>query len=153
MNVLISRCLLGFPCRYDGKPIRKDPLLELINTYKHIHNFIATCPEVESGLEIPRIPCEIVGDKVLNREGEDLTSSFYKGANIASHKVIANNIKLAILKSYSPSCGVYEIYDGSFSNKIIAGSGITTQALVKLGVFVVNENDLELIDEFLRFQV
>ncbi|MGD1822785.1 MAG: DUF523 domain-containing protein [Pleomorphochaeta sp.] len=150
MNVLISRCLLGFPCRYDGKAFKKDSLFELINTYKHVHNFIATCPEVESGLEIPRVPCEIVGKKVLNRDGEDLTDYFRKGAQIACNKVKANNISFAILKSNSPSCGVRNVYDGTFNNNIVSGVGITTQELIKLGVFVVNENDLDLIDEILK---
>lgn len=150
MNILISRCLLGFPCRYDGKPFKKDSLFELINTYKHVHNFIAACPEVEAGLPIPRTPCEIVNDKVLNRDGEDLTSFFYKGAKIACNKVIANNIKFAILKSNSPSCGVDKVYDGTFSNNIVSGVGITTRELMKLGVFVVTENELEIINEILQ---
>ncbi len=150
MNILISRCLLGFPCRYDGKILKKDSLFELINIYKHVHNFIAICPEVESGLEVPRYPCEIVDDFVLNKVGEDVSSYFVKGAKIAHNKVVANDIKFAILKSNSPSCGVNNVYDGTFSNNIVKGQGITTQELVKLGVFVVNENDLDIINDILR---
>ncbi|MCY1151347.1 MAG: DUF523 domain-containing protein [Sphaerochaetaceae bacterium] len=150
MNILISRCLLGFPCRYDGKAFKKESLNELINTYKNVHNFIAVCPEVESGMEVPRLPCEIVNDKVLNTAGEDKTEFFNKGARIACNKAKANNIKLAILKSNSPSCGVNFIYDGSFTNKIVEGSGITVRELTKLGVLVVTENDLDLIHDFLK---
>lgn len=150
MNILISRCLLGFPCRYDGKACIKESLSELINTYKNVHNFIAVCPEVESGMEVPRLPCEIVGDRVLNSKGEDKTAYFQKGANIAYDKAKEANVKLAILKSNSPSCGVNYIYDGSFSNKIVPGNGISVRKLTELGVLVVTENDLDLINEFLK---
>ncbi len=150
MNVLVSRCLLGFPCRYDGKSFKKEPLIELISTYKDVHNFITICPEVESGMSVPRVPCEIVGDEVFNKEGENKTDFFKKGARIAYNKAKANDVKLAIFKSNSPSCGVHYIYDGSFSNKIVRGSGITAQKLAQLGVLVVTENDLDIINDFLK---
>lgn len=153
MNILISRCLLGFPCRYDGSAFKKDSLLELIDTYKNVHNFIAVCPEVESGLEVPRSPCEIVGDKVLSENGEDFTNYFSKGARIACNKAKANNVKLAILKSNSPSCGINSIYDGTFSGNIIKGRGISAGALTQLGVLVVCENDLDLINDYLKLNI
>ena len=150
MNILISRCLLGFPCRYDGKAYKKESLLELVNTYKNVHNFIAVCPEVESGMEVPRLPCEIVGDRVLNSNGEDKTLYFKQGAKIAYDRAKESNVKLAILKSNSPSCGVRYVYDGTFSNKIVPGNGISVRELIKLGVLVVTENDLDIINEFLK---
>jgi uncharacterized protein YbbK (DUF523 family) len=153
MNILISRCLLGFPCRYDGKSFLKESLFELINTYKNAHNFIAICPEVESGMEVPRLSCEIVGDKVINIKCEDTTSFFNKGARIACNKAKANNVQLAILKSNSPSCGPTSVYDGTFSGNIVQGSGITARALTALGVLVVSENDLDIIDDFLKYSL
>lgn len=153
MNILISRCLLGFPCRYDGKAFKKDSLMELINTYKNVHNFIAMCPEVEAGMEVPRLSCEVVGDKVINTAGEDKTPYFEKGARIACNKVKANNITFAILKSRSPSCGINYIYDGTFSNNVVKGIGVTARELTKLGVLVVTENDLEMINDFLKSNI
>lgn len=153
MNILISRCLLGFPCRYDGKAFKKDSLMELINTYKNVHNFIAVCPEVESGMEVPRSSCELVGERVINTEGEDKTYYFEKGARIACNKVKANNITFAILKSKSPSCGINYIYDGTFSNTVVKGIGVTARELTKLGVLVVTENDLDIINDFLKSNI
>ncbi len=153
MNILISRCLLGFPCRYDGKAFKKDSLMELINTYKNVHNFIAVCPEVEAGMEVPRLSCEVVGDKVINTIGEDKTFYFEKGARIACNKVKANNITFAILKSKSPSCGINYIYDGTFSGNVVKGIGVTARELTKLGVLVVTENDLEIIYDFLKSNI
>ncbi|MGD1818138.1 MAG: DUF523 domain-containing protein [Pleomorphochaeta sp.] len=150
MNILISRCLLGFPCRYNGEPFVKESLNELINTYKHVHNFIAVCPEVEAGLQVPRSPCEILNNRVISKQGDDLTWYYKKGAQIACNKVKANNIKFAIFKSNSPSCGVESIYDGTFSGAKIAGVGMTTRELIKLGVLVVTENDLDIINDMLK---
>jgi uncharacterized protein YbbK (DUF523 family) len=149
MNILISRCLLGFPCRYDGKSSDNEKLNFFIEKYKDKHNFISICPEVEGGLPTPRIPCEIVGNKVLNKEGEDKTCEFDKGAKIAISKAQKYKVQVAILKSNSPSCGTGIIYDGTFSNNLKKGNGVTSQMLSDYGVYVITEEELDKIEYLL----
>jgi uncharacterized protein YbbK (DUF523 family) len=149
MNILISRCLLGFPCRYDGKSSDNEKLNLFIDKYKDQHNFITICPEVEGGLSTPRISCEIVGDKVLNKEGEDKTFEFNKGAEIAVAKAQKYKAQVAILKSKSPSCGTGIIYDGTFSAKLKKGNGVTSQMLSEYGVYVITEEELDKIEYLL----
>lgn len=149
MNILISRCLLGFPCRYDGKNSDNEELNLFVEKYKDKHNFITICPEVEGGLPTPRIPCERVGQSVLNKAGEDKTSEFKKGAEIAVEKAKKYKVEVAILKSKSPSCGTGIIYDGTFSNKLKDGNGVTSQMLSEYGVYVITENELDKIEYLL----
>lgn len=149
MNILISRCLLGFPCRYDGKSSEYKELNLFIEKYKNKHNFITICPEVEGGLPTPRIPCERVGDRVINKEGVDKSKEFNEGAVIAVEKAKQYDVQIAILKSKSPSCGTGIIYDGTFSNNLTKGSGVTSQKLSDYGIYVITENDLESIEYLL----
>lgn len=149
MNILISRCLLGFPCRYDGKASNNEDINLFVEKYKDKHNFITICPEVEGGLPTPRAACEIVGKKVLNNNGEDKTKEFLLGAKIAVNKAKKYKVEVAILKSKSPSCGTSIIYDGTFSHKLINGSGITSRMLSEYGVYVINENELDKIEYLL----
>lgn len=112
------------------------------NRFKEL-DIIMCCPEVEGGLPIPRIPSECYHDKVLNKEGEDVTSAFKKGANIALSLVKKHDIKVAILKANSPSCGNEKIYDGTFSKTLKKGKGVTVSLLEEHGVKVFNEHQLE----------
>lgn len=137
---LVSSCLAGFKCRYDGKDNRNEKVVKLINEGKAI----PICPEQLGGLTTPRIPCEIILDKeedkyVLNKEGVDKTKVFELGAERSVKIAKALGIRKAILKAKSPSCGCGYIYDGTFTGKLIEGNGITTEALLKEGIEVYTE--------------
>ncbi len=136
-NVLISSCLLGKNCKYNGGNNNCDDLKKLIDKY----NLIEICPEVLGGLPTPRHPSEIVSNKVMNKIGEDVTKQFILGANIALNIAKKYNVKYAILKANSPSCGFGCIYDGTFSGKITKGNGVTADLLYKNGVVILNENN------------
>ena len=133
-KILVSACLLGENCRYDGmNKLNK----ELFQQKKA--NLIPFCPEVAGGLSIPRKPGEIINNKVLSQDGGDLTEYYHAGAVKAWELVKENKIKVAILKEDSPSCGVKKIYDGTFSGKKISGQGITTRLLSENGILVLDE--------------
>ena len=137
MKVLVSACLLGENVRYDGSnnQLYHDRLKEL--------DIIPCCPEVDGGLPTPRIPSERYHDRVMNQEGKDNTKYFEKGASIALDLVKQHNIKVAIMKAKSPSCGNAMIYDGTFSKTLKKGKGVTVELLEKEGVKVFNEHQLE----------
>lgn len=143
VNIAISACLLGMACRYDGASKTYNKIEEL----KEKYNLIPICPEVLGGLSTPRSPSEIIGDKVINKDGFDNTNYFLEGAKKALDICIKNNCKIAILKESSPSCGVNLIYDGSFSGKKIKGMGITSRQLTSFGIKIYTEDD---IDKLLR---
>lgn len=143
---LVSACLAGVDCRYDGKNSKSKLICELVKTGKAI----AICPEQLAGLATPRTGCEIVIDKngnkeVISMDGKNLTEKFANGAEktLAIAKIIG--IKKAILKSKSPSCGCEFIYDGTFSGRLIKGTGLTSELLIKNGIEVYSENDLDKI--------
>ncbi|MBQ3253346.1 MAG: DUF523 domain-containing protein [Acholeplasmatales bacterium] len=138
-KLLISSCLLGNNTKYNGKN-NYNPKIELL---KDKYEFIVICPEVMGGLTIPRDPSEINFDSVISSKGIDVTHEFNKGAEIALDIVIKNNIKIALLKDGSPSCGSTKIYDGSFKGVKIDGQGITVRKLEKLGIKVYNENQID----------
>lgn len=139
MNVLISRCLLGINCRYDGK---NNEIKNLKEKFPKI-NFIDVCPEVDSGMKTPRKPCEIKNSKVINIDGEDFTKNFKKGGEIALRICKKNKIKLALLKAKSPSCGKDLIYDGNFNKNLIKADGITCQILKENGIIIFSEKELD----------
>ncbi len=141
MKILISSCLLGEPVRYDGNHniLSVDVLKEL----KTEHQLFSFCPEVEGGLDTPRVPAEILKDKVINQSGEDVTQQFEQGANKALALCQKENIKVALLKAKSPSCGSNKIYDGTFSKVLVNENGITAKKLLDNGIAVFNEEELE----------
>ncbi len=143
MNILISACLLGIRCRYDGAAkysAHMDKLMEK-------HHLIPVCPEIYGGLSTPRDPSERVGDKVVGKNGQDVTEAFHKGAEETLALAKLFHCRYAILKERSPSCGHGEIYDGTFSGALIPGSGVTAELLAKNGVTVLGESQIE---EFLH---
>lgn len=142
MNLLVSACLLGIPCRYDGAEKEYEGIRELM---KH-HVLIPVCPEQLGGLATPRLPAERVGNQVVNREGEDVTAGFLKGAELALRLAKLYDCKYAILKQRSPSCGSEQIYDGSFTGRLTEGDGMTAELLKKHGIQVIGENDLAKLD-------
>ena len=135
---LVSACLLGSNCKYNGLNNKNDKVLEYIKD----KNVITICPEIMGGLPIPRTPSEIKDNKVITKEGIDVTNNYYKGAEEVLYLAKLFNIKKALLKSKSPSCGKNKIYDGSFTSSIIEGHGITTKLLIENGIEVITEEEL-----------
>ena len=131
-KILISACLLGVPCRYDGKSKPSEAAVALSEQYE----LIPFCPECYGGLPTPRPPAEICGDRVLTREGKDVTAEYTRGAESALALCRTLKIEDACLKSRSPSCGKGTIYDGSFSGTLIKGSGVTAELLEQNGIAV-----------------
>ena len=138
-KIIVSACLLGDKCRYDGHS-NYHPLIKELREKADI---IPVCPEVNGGLGIPRRPSEIRGNKVVNEKGKDITKYFDKGVDYVENVVNYLGVEIAVLKEKSPSCGVKKIYDGSFSHKLIDGQGWLTRRLTELGVRVYSEEDLE----------
>ncbi|HNX15919.1 MAG TPA: DUF523 domain-containing protein [Bacilli bacterium] len=138
-KILISACLAGERCRYDGKNNYNPLIKELLQKYE----LVPFCPEVEGGLSIPRDPSERKRDLVVSKTGHNVTRQFAKGAELALNICRYLGIHITILKENSPSCGVNQIYDGSFSNRLIPGSGMTAELLKRKGIRVISENDIE----------
>lgn len=150
---LVSACLLGHNCKYDGGNNLNIELIKLLEN----EEIIPVCPEELGGLSTPRLACEIqkgTGETVLNGEAKvydkkmlDVTKEFIDGACETLNEALKHNVDLAILKSRSPSCGVGKIYDGSFSSILIDGDGVTAAILRQNGIKVVSE------DEFIKGEV
>lgn len=138
-KILVSACLLGEKCRYDGK----DNKMEKLITYLQDKEVYPICPEVWGGLSTPRVPSEIVEDKVINQLGEDTTEAFYKGAKQALKVAQDHGIKKAILKSKSPSCGSGLVYDGTFSRKLIEKDGICAKMLKEHGILIMSSDEFK----------
>ncbi len=134
-KIAISLCLLGIDCNYAGGNSLCEKAVELFKSGRGL----PVCPEQLGGLPTPRIPAEIQGDRVINRAGEDVTAQFRKGAEEAARLVRLAGCTGALLKSRSPSCGVGQIYDGTFSGTLINGDGLFTEKLKKLGIVVETE--------------
>ena len=143
MNILVSACLLGRACRYDGKSKPCGTVVSLSQK----HNLIPVCPEMDGGLSCPRTPCERIGDRVVNKNGEDKTAEYNKGAEIALEMAKKHGCRFAIMKAKSPACSSTEIYDGSFSRTLVKGNGVAADLLIKNGITVLTEDMLELLPE------
>lgn len=138
MKILVSACLLGKNCKYNGGNNLNQGVLEFIEG----HEVIGVCPEQLGGLSTPRLPTEIVVGLVTNKEGVSVDNEFRKGAQEALAVALENKVDLAILQSRSPSCGVKEIYDGSFSGKKIKGQGVFAKLLSARGIKVLDAEDV-----------
>lgn len=138
MKILVSSCLLGKNCKYNGGNNLNQGVLEFIEG----HEVIGVCPEQLGGLSTPRLPAEIVAGLVTNKEGVSVDNEFRKGAQEALAVALENKVDLAILQSRSPSCGVKEIYDGSFSGKKIKGQGVFAKLLSARGIKVLDAEDV-----------
>lgn len=134
---MVSSCLLGVNCRYDGTNCLNQNLLK----YLKDKNVISVCPEVLGGLTTPRNPSEIVDNSVYDNQGNDITQQFIIGAEKVLNLVLKNNIQIAILKSNSPSCGCGKIYDGTFNNILVDGDGICTRLLKENKIKIINSDD------------
>jgi len=133
-KVLISACLLGVECRYDGQHCKREFLIDKQNEFE----FIPVCPEELGGLPTPRPPAEIQNNgKVETKAGVDVTSQYNDGAQKAFEAVKNDDVKLAYLKSRSPMCGCGEIYDGSFTGNKKGGDGIFARLLKSKGIKII----------------
>ncbi|UZE93883.1 MAG: DUF523 domain-containing protein [Candidatus Pacearchaeota archaeon] len=136
---LVSACLLGIKCAWDGKDNLNKKVIKL--SKKEI--LIPVCPEQLGGLSTPREPSNQRGKKVVSKSGKDVTKNFVKGAKETLKLAKLLNIKEAILKQKSPSCGCGRIHDGTFSGKTIEGDGVTTTLLKRNGIKVISEEELK----------
>ena len=143
-KILISACLLGENCKYNGGNNADAICAGELAKLRQIYELIAVCPEYLGGLTTPREPAEIcVNGRVITKfSGRDVTDEFILGAQICADIASENGCKIAVLKERSPSCGSGEIYDGSFTGRLISGDGIAAAALKKLGVRIVGESAL-----------
>lgn len=143
--VLVSACLLGANCRYDGGGVL-DPV---VRSLMEDAVLIPVCPEILGGLPTPRTPSERVKNRVLAKDGRDVTAQFEKGAQEAWRLAELYRCRCAVLKERSPSCGSGQIYDGSHSGKLMAGDGITAKLLKKHGIRVFGESKIEELKDFI----
>ena len=137
MKIMVSACLLGENCKYNGGNNLNPELLRLLAG----HTVIPVCPEVLGGLPVPRIPAEIVDGTVINREGVSVDAAFRRGAGKALEIAAAEQPDLVILQPRSPSCGAGQIYDGTFSGTLVRGKGVFAEMAVNAGFRVMDAED------------
>ncbi len=141
---IISACLYGEKCRYNGEDFKSDAVDQLVLG----HTCFAVCPEVAGGFSVPRPPVELCSGRAIRPNGEDVTDDFLKGAEATWNEIKnklseeGETVELAILKARSPSCGSGTIYDGTFSGTRVPGDGIFAALLKKNGIKVISEEDL-----------
>ena len=138
MKILVSACLLGRNCKYNGGNNRNQKVLDFL----HGHEIVAVCPEVEAGLGTPRTPVEIVGGNVQTKDGVSVDAALRQAVARIVEEVRGLDIDCAVLQSRSPTCGVNQIYDGTFTGRRIAGSGVLAQALKDAGIRVIDAEDI-----------
>lgn len=137
MKIMVSACLLGRNCKYSGG----NNLDEKVCAFVQEHEVIPVCPEEQAGLGIPRVPMEIVNGVLINKEGVVVDEPVRRAvAEIVAENL---NVDLAILKSRSPTCGVKQVYDGTFSGVLVDGSGTLAHALKEAGIRVLDAEDVE----------
>lgn len=141
--ILVSACLLGVCCRYDGESKPNQNVIKLREKF----TLIPICPEVDGGLPTPRTPSEGVGDRVLMRDGKDVTDNFRLGAQLALERARTFSCTAAVLKARSPSCGSNSIYDGSFSGTLTEGDGVAAKLLKENGIDVYTEDEIDRLIE------
>lgn len=135
---VVSACLAGCACRYDGGSNPCAAVIRLVEAGEAL----PVCPETLAGLPVPRPPCEQQGDRVMGRDGTDVTAAFVHGAAAALERTLNHGCTAAILKARSPSCGIGSVYDGTFSRRLVPGQGLWAAALVRAGLVVYSEEQL-----------
>ncbi len=144
MKILVSACLLGVACRYDGAS-KPHPMMEEL---ARRHQLVPVCPEQLGGLATPRPPAERQGPCVVTRDGGDVTAQYRRGAEETLRLCRLLGCRAAVLKERSPSCGCGQVYDGTFSGTLTAGDGVTAALLTENGIRVYGESRLgELLEE------
>ena len=146
MKVVVSACLLGENCKYSGGNNRCDLLIERLSERPDIE-VIPVCPEVAGGLPTPRPPAEIVDGEVVNNQGVSVDAEYRAGIAAEMERLApmidAGEVAAAVLQSRSPSCGVHEVYDGTFTGRLIPGQGLFAEALAQAGVSLIDAADVE----------
>ena len=140
--LLVSACLMGRPCRYNGTHCHNGAIEALARVY----TLLPVCPEVLGGLRTPRQPCEQRDGRVYTRDGQDVTGAFEAGCAKALELALEHGVTLAILKEKSPSCGTKQVYDGSFRDRLVPGNGMMTRLLLENGIDVISNEDVFEID-------
>jgi uncharacterized protein YbbK (DUF523 family) len=141
IRILVSACLLGEPVRYDGGTNRAEhPALA---RWRREGRLVPVCPEVEGGLGVPRPPAEKRASAVLTSDGRDVTAQFCAGAERALAIARSHGARIAILKERSPSCGVRQVHDGSFSARLVPGAGIAAALLRESDIAVFSEDEID----------
>lgn len=138
MKILVSACLLGSNCKYNGGNNRNEKVLDFLRG----HEIISVCPEVMAGLGTPRTPVEIVNGNVQTKDGISVDRQLRAAVDRILEDIKSLDIDCAVLQSRSPTCGVNEVYDGTFSGTRTAGSGILAQALKAAGYRVLDAEDI-----------
>ena len=138
MKIMVSACLLGENCKYNGKNNYNQNVID----YMQGHDIFPVCPECLGGLSTPRIPSEIVNGIVMMKDGTNVDEAFKKGATLALQKAMDEKVDCMILQSRSPSCGVHEIYDGTFSGKKIKGMGVFARMAKENGFKIMDAEDI-----------
>lgn len=138
MKVLVSACLLGENCKYNGGNNYSAAVAEYVKDME----VIPVCPEMEAGFGCPRIPMEIVGGVLINRDGVNLDKPMAQAIKKILKSLEGQEIAYAILKSRSPTCGVRQVYDGTFSGKLVSGMGLFAQALSDFGYQVLDSEEV-----------
>ena len=141
--ILVSACLAGEPCRYNGTGYLCPEVGGLVSSGQAL----TVCPELLGGLAVPRSPAEIIAGRVVTVAGEDVTAAYHAGAKLALQLARQAGCRTAILKARSPSCGCGQIYDGSFSGRLIVGDGVFAALLKMAGIMVQTEEAGLLRDE------
>lgn len=142
-NVLISACLLGVDCKYNGSNNKLDD--KIIHSLKEKYNLIPVCPEIMGGMPTPRNPVEISDGKVFDYDGEEFTKEFEKGIEEVVKLAKLYDATIAILKENSPSCGSNYIYDGTFNHQKIKGMGIAAHKLSKENIKLFSEENVKIL--------
>ena len=138
-KIIVSACLLGENCKYNGGN-NYDPRVAAFTRGREV---IPVCPEVLAGLGIPRIPIEIKDGIVTRKDGVVVDASIRKAVAEILEQIKEEDVQCAVLKARSPTCGVHQIYDGSFTGTLIDGTGVLAQALLDVGYIVMDNEDLE----------
>lgn len=144
--ILVSACLLGVPCRYDGdrKPSK------LVQQLEKQYRLIPVCPEVMGGLPVPRVPAEIQGDRVITKDGRNVTDAYHLGAAKALEYAEKYSCCYGVLKARSPSCGCGSIHNGRFDGGLCEGDGMTVRLLKKHGICVITEEDVSQLEALMK---
>ena len=138
MKIVVSACLLGEKCKYNGGCNYSDAVAAFVEG----REVIPVCPEVQAGLGIPRIPVEIVGGEVKDKNGNSVDAALRTAVAQILAQLKEESVECAILKSRSPTCGVRQIYDGTFTGKLVDGMGVLAEALQKAGYRVVDSEEV-----------
>lgn len=137
MKVLVSSCIMGKNCKYNGGDNYNPKVMEFLKD----KDVIEICPELLANMPIPRPSAELVKDVVMSINGENVDQEYRHAVEIAMKEIEHMDIDLVILQSRSPTCGVNQVYDGSFTGKLVKGQGLFAQALIKAGYKVVDSED------------